>query len=421
MNVALVFPPSTFLTDAAVWPPLGLFYLASQIQAQGHGVDFYDMSFSTLPGRLQDGDYDQVWISATSPQMYAVRKLGEQMRPWEKTVTILGGAAVWADPALVRDLPFDLMVVGEGDHPDTVSRLLATRKQPPSKLLYTPLAPDLNWVLPPERKWSRDYHAFMRGKRMASLFTTRGCAMSCAFCESGRLGVIWDGRVRYEPVAVVEAQMRQIKDLGFDGLAYYDDIFILNRKRTLELLELHRKYGLVFRCFLRSDILCKHGGRDYLQALVEGGLIECFIGVESASNQIKQNIHKGTTIEQDELALRWCKELGVTCKMSFILGLPGETLETMAQTRSWILAQRPHIAQVDRLIPFPGTPLTKHPQAYDLTYAQVPEEEWFFRGRYDLGSKSFVSTTQLSVAQIDAFWHALEQELIQEGLAGYGH
>jgi radical SAM superfamily enzyme YgiQ (UPF0313 family) len=107
--------------------------------------------------------------------------------------------------------------------------------------------------------------------------------------------------------------------------------------------------------------------------------------------------------------------------MSFILGLPGETMESMEKTRDWILSNRPHIAQVDRLIPFPGTPLTTHKDEYDLKYDNIPNEEWFFRGRYDMDSKSFVSTSHLTREQIDEFWHRLEKELIEEGLSTYGH
>jgi radical SAM superfamily enzyme YgiQ (UPF0313 family) len=176
-----------------------------------------------------------------------------------------------------------------------------------------------------------------------------------------------------------------------------------------------------FRCFLRSDILCNHGGKDYLKDMQDGGLIEIFVGAESADNRIKENIHKGTTIEQDTAVVEWCKELDVTCKVSFILGLPGESLESMQKTRKWILKHKPDIVQTDRLIPFPGTPLTKNADEYDLKYETPVEEEWFFRGRYDMDSKSFVSTSHLTRDEIDTFWHFLEQELIDKGLSTYGH
>ncbi|MHA1942717.1 MAG: B12-binding domain-containing radical SAM protein, partial [Candidatus Hodarchaeales archaeon] len=283
-----------------------------------------------------------------------------------------------------------------------------------------------DWVLPPIRRWSLDYHAYMSDMdgndyRMTTLFTSRGCPYSCSFCESGRHGVIWDALTRYEPLDIVEHQIKECKELGFTGLAYYDDVFIIHRKRTLKLLELNTKYDMKWRCFLRSDIVCKHGGKEYLQAMKDSGLIEVFIGVESADNEIKKNIHKGTTIEQDTQVLEWCKELGIRCKMSFIFGLPGESFESMQKTKDWIFKYKPHIVQTDRLIPFPGTPLTKNIEEYDLKYEIPIEDEWFFRGRYDINSKSFVSTSHLTRDEIDTFWHKMEKELVEKGLSGYGH
>ena len=418
MRIALVFPRSTFLSSSDVWPPLGLFYLSSQLEAQGHETEFFDLNMQELP---KDGEFDQLWISSTSPQIADVRRIGEITRKWTKTRTVLGGAGVWANLDSHRELPFNLFVVGEADHPETIKNILVYAGMCWRMVYRTEISKNLDWVLPPNRRWTRRYHSYMDDKdgnsyRMASIFTTRGCPMSCAFCESGRLGVIWGNQTRYEPLDVVEAQIANCFNNGFTGLAYYDDIFIVNKPRTLKLLELHNKYDMKFRCFLRSDILIKHGGKEYLKQLQDGGLIEVFVGVESADNQIKANINKGTTIEQDTQVLAWCKELGITCKMSLILGLPGETKESLLKTYDWILENRPDRVQVDRLVPFKGTPLTDHPEDYDLTYENQPDDEWFFKGRMDLDSHSFVSTSGLTVDEIDTFWIEMEETLRKEGI-----
>ncbi|MDX1372419.1 MAG: LAGLIDADG family homing endonuclease, partial [Nitrososphaeraceae archaeon] len=112
-------------------------------------------------------------------------------------------------------------------------------------------------------------------------------------CESGRHGVIWDRLVRFEPLDVVEHQIKELNSLGFTGIGFYDDVLPVNKKRVQELMKLTTKYNMVWRCFLRTDIICHNGGKDYLEEMRDGGLIEIFVGVESADNQIKENIFKG--------------------------------------------------------------------------------------------------------------------------------
>lgn len=420
MKVCLLFPKSTFLNNPIMWPPLGLMYLSSQLRAQGHETFFCDLNFDPMP---EDGEFDQLWVSSTSPQMAETKRIGEICRDWQHTSTVLGGAGAWANPETHKVLPYNVIVSGESDHPDTVRQIVEMARVGGHEHISPPITRSMDWVLPPDRRWANKYHSYMADRegnqhRMSSLFCSRGCPLECSFCESGRHGIIWDRLTRYESLELVEYQIKECQELGFTGLAYYDDVFILNKKRTMAMLEIHKKYNMVFRCFLRSDILCNHGGYEYLKAMQEGGLIEIFVGVESADNQIKDNIHKKTTIEQDTSVLEWCRELGIRCKMSFILGLPGESMESMETTRQWILKHRPHRVQVDRLIPFPGTPLTKNPEEYDLIWERQVDDEYFYKGREDLDVSSFVSTSHLTREQIDTFWKNLEIELKKEGIIG---
>jgi len=169
MNIALVFPKSTFLTNPMVWPPLGLWYLGAQLEAQNHKTEFFDLSFRDMP---EDGEFDQLWLSATSAQMFEVRKIAEITKNW-KTRTVFGGSAPWADPESCKGL-FDLMVVGEGDHPDVVRTIVEDAGYEKHDI-YTPrISRNLDWVLPPIRRWSLDYHSYMSDSegnqyRMASL------------------------------------------------------------------------------------------------------------------------------------------------------------------------------------------------------------------------------------------------------------
>lgn len=403
-------PKSTFLELPMVFQPLGLFYLAARLESLGYKCDFYDLNVDNFP----PDHYSEIWVSATSPQMKEVRRIGMIARDY-KARFVLGGPAVWANPDSCIGLGYDCMVGGEADSPEGLQTALDGKGH-----VFSSVSRTLDWVLPPVRRWSGKYTSLLAApdgskRPCTTMFTSRGCPLECAFCESGRHGVIWDRFTRYEPLEIVEQQIQESYDLGYRALAYYDDILPLNKKRTLKLMELHRKYDMIWRCFLRSDIINNQGGYDYLKELRDGGLAEIFVGVESASNVIKANITKKTTIDQDTRIVNWCKDLGIRCKTSFILGLPGESRETMEETRKWILEHRPDRVQVGRLIPFPGTPLGDHPENYDIKIERNADEDWFYAGHNEI-NKSFVSTSHLTRDEIDTFWHNLLKELKEKGI-----
>ena len=421
MKIALVMPRSTFLEEPMVFQPLGLFYLAARLESLGHETFFFDLNVDPDP----PDEFDQIWVSATSPQMAEIKRLGKVFGRY-MAKSVLGGASVWANPDSCKGLGYDMIIGGEADSPQSMDTILYEMDwryiTHVTGHIQLPITPGLDWVLPPVRRWSRRYKSRLvnlEGEQVdcTTMFTSRGCPLECAFCESGRHGVIWDRFTRYEPLEIVEQQIIESKELGYNALAYYDDILPLNKKRTYKILELHQKHDMIWRCFLRSDIINNQGGYDYLKDMRDAGLVEIFLGVESASNEIKNNITKKTTIDQDANIVQWCKNLGIRCKTSFILGLPGESLSTMEETRRWILEHRPDRVQVGRLIPFKGTPLGDHPENYDLTYETQLDDNWFYAGKHDMDTRSFVSTSHLTVEEIDDFWRKLVRELDELGIS----
>lgn len=414
-SIALVIPRSTFLEDSMVMMPLGLMYIAARLESLGHTTDFFDLNVDDFPEDI----YDEIWVSATSPQMAEIKRIGKVLREYD-AFSVLGGASVWANYTSCIGLGYKLLVGGEADSPEGMEKIEYYSRWSGDGHITIPVSKTLDWVLPPVRRWAYKYHSYLEdlnGNKVpaTTMFTSRGCPLECAFCESGRHGVIWDRLTRYEPLNVVEYQISQCEMMGYGALAYYDDILPLHKKRTIELMKLHRQYGMIWRCFLRSDIINNQGGREYLEQMRDGGLVEIFVGVESASNRVKANITKKTTIEQDTNIVQWCKELGIRCKTSFILGLPGESMESMEETRRWILEHRPDRVQVGRLIPFPGTPLGDHPEKYDITYEDQPPDEWFYAGN-SYNMKGFVSTSLATRDEIDSFHRNFIDELKREGI-----
>lgn len=401
-----------------VFPPLGLLYLSSRLESLGHTTQLFDLNEDDLP---RDGDFSQMWVSSTAPQIAEVKRISKATEGW-KTRRVLGGASVWNSPDVFKNLGFDLAAAGECDSAEAVTRILELAENPPDDhYAYFPTSPTLDWVLPPNRRWNNRYKCNMKDAdgnsyRMTTICGSRGCPMSCAFCDVSRLGKIWDKFTRYEPLDKIESQIKDAAENGFQGVMWYDDILPLHRQRTLAIMGITKKYNMVSRAFARVDLICKHGGYDFLKQLRDGGTIELFLGVESASDEIKKNISKGTTVTEDTKVLHWCRELGIRVKCSFILGLPGESRDTMEQTREWIFRERPDRVQVGRLIIFPSTPLSDHPELFDLKYEERPTDDWFYSGDMGLGARSFVSTSHLTVDEIDSFWRQLVLDLKAAGI-----
>jgi len=160
---------------------------------------------------------------------------------------------------------------------------------------------------------------------------------------------------------------------------------------------------------MRSDLGIRHG-RHFLSQLRQCGLVEILVGVESASNTIKDNVHKGTTQEQDTTLREWCKRVGISYKASIILGLPGETRETMEETRQWLLDNKPDRADINVLIPMPGTPIYDNAKAYDCRWTTSIPDEFFFKGKPG-EVQCLVETSELSAADILQFRNDLVAEV----------
>jgi radical SAM superfamily enzyme YgiQ (UPF0313 family) len=116
------------------------------------------------------------------------------------------------------------------------------------------------------------------------------------------------------------------------------------------------KLGVTWSCNAKANV-----PRRSLEILKEGGLRLLLVGYESGNQQILHNIKKGMRIEVAERFTKDCHDLGITIHGTFIVGLPGETRETLAETVRWATKINPHTIQVSLAAPYPGTFL--HDQA----------------------------------------------------------
>lgn len=389
MRICLIFPKSTFLEDPMVFPPLGLWWLWSILERAGHEVSFVDMSEHNLEPKDIPQGYDAYLVSGTSPQGREIRKLGLEFQK-RGVPAVLGGPHATNYPRDSRKYyPLVVRREGEGAILKTLAHIeqgmplgclsheeIAGARDGDKKaaekyqrgVIEEPFIADLGDIPIPNRSYAEHYHYYLadeRGKkhRGTSMFTSRGCPKRCDFCDSPNL---WSRVVRNTPMPRLMEEFEQIKKLGFSAIQFYDDILPINPRRVKEMCGHLKNLGFIWRCFCRVDIISKHGGKEYLKYMYDHGLREVLIGAESGSQKILNNIHKETTVQQNATVLQWCDEIGIRCKLSFIIGLPGETAETLEETRHFL---RTYLIQANRrmdhkvdlcsYIPMAGTPIYK--------------------------------------------------------------
>jgi radical SAM superfamily enzyme YgiQ (UPF0313 family) len=198
-----------------------------------------------------------------------------------------------------------------------------------------------------------------------SLYTGRGCFSRCIFC-------LWPQtiggnkyRVRspehvFEEMKLAKSLFPQVKEFFFD-----DDTFTDNRKRIEELAPMLKTLGITWSCNAKANV-----PYETLKLMRECGLRLLLVGFESGNQQILNNIRKGIRVDRAREFVKNCKRLGIKIHGTFILGLPGETRETMRQTMDYARELDVNTIQVSLAAPYPGTEL----------YAQALSNGWLKQG-----------------------------------------
>ncbi len=191
-----------------------------------------------------------------------------------------------------------------------------------------------------------------------SLYAGRGCKSRCTFC-------LWPQTVgghRYrtrsvghvvEEVRWAMAAMPQVREFFFDDDTFTDDL-----PRAEAIARELGRLGVTWSCNAKANV-----PRDTLKILRDNGLRLLLVGFESGNQRILHNVKKGMLVESARRFARDCRDLGITVHGTFILGLPGETRDTIEETIRFATEINPHTLQVSLAAPYPGTAL--HRQAVE--------------------------------------------------------
>lgn len=439
--VCLIIPPSPFLLDERVFMSLGILRVAAVLERAGHAVEVLDLSgienfTEALKFHAQHSQAQVFGITSTTPQMPSAALLGGILkRVRSESRTILGGphptlvlAAYKKETAYKRlgraarakedlEKSFDVIVAGDGEQAIFKALEADAPKwidgDDPKGLLFL-TNEKLNELPFPARHLVdvESYHYSIDGVRATSLIAQLGCPFGCGFCGGRNSPMLRRVRMRTTRSVVDEVSHLYTK-YGVKGFMFYDDELNVN-PQMVEMMngiaKVQRDLGVEFRLrgFVKSQLFTD----EQAEAMYEAGFRWLLTGFESGSERILTNINKRATQAENTRCSDIAKRHRLKVKALMSIGHPGESKETLAETKKWLLDTKPNDFDVTIITPYPGSPYYDDAiqnstgdwtYTYKVTGDKLHAEEVdyfktadYYKGDPDGGYRSYVYTDHLS-------------------------
>lgn len=367
-----------------VSPALGLGYLASTLEQEGHQVHLYDgtlhkASTADFLREIQRYGPDLIGITVFARGHHMVKALvAEIKKSWEAPI-VIGGPQVSGYPAdVLADIRADYAVFGEGERTIVeLARYLATSEgdlaeidglahfgdegvvklnRPRELIANLDEIPFPAWHLMPPK----DYRivpilAPAKGFPTAPIMTTRGCPYWCTFCATN---VTWRRKLRYRSTANILAEIELlVKEHGVKEILISDDNFTAKRVHAEQVCEeiIRRKLPISWQ--LPNGTRIDDLDLPLLEKMKRSGCHSIGLGIESGNQQVLKNVRKQLDLSLVKQVLQDMKRAGIRSYGFFIFGLPGETRETAQDTIDFAVNNPFDRAWFNILAPYPGSPL----------------------------------------------------------------
>jgi anaerobic magnesium-protoporphyrin IX monomethyl ester cyclase len=427
MRVMLINPQFRLPIDTRTTPHLGLAYLAAVSQRRGDEVCVYDLDVEETPiaDKVREFRPDVVGITANTPQVKQAWRTAQAIKAVADVPIIIGGPHPSVLPEESAGRPEnDIAVRGEGEETwielcQVIERCKAQDRQFNTATLLDPAAHILDSVLGityqtrdgrlhnnPERPpiavlddlpWPA-YHYFkmerytnlqpatdlVDGARSFSILTSRGCPYRCVFCSQSIMPIKWRARSAEN---VTQEWDHLVNELGAQEIGVLDDSANIRIDRLMQLADIliERKLNHVPWIFV-NGIRANLATKELLTRLKQAGLKRTAFGVESGDPEILRSIGKRLDLDTIRAAFKNAREAGVETIGFFIIGLPGETEETMEQTIRFACELDPLIANFSMMTPYPGTKVYEIARAQGRLLVKDWDDYVFFAGkaRYEM-------------------------------------
>ncbi len=458
-SVCLIIPPSPFLLDQRVFMSLGILKVAAVLKHAGANVHVMDLSgvknhLDVIADyAIEHPDIHCFGITATTPQMPSSVEIAGEIRARNPSAKIiLGGPHITLVNAAVKkerklgnllrantamqqlEKSFDILVAGDGE--DAIFPALRPEAQglidaddPKSEMFLTDRR--LTELPLPARELVdvSSYHYSVEGVRAVSLIAQLGCPFLCGFC-GGRSSPMLR-RIRTRPSENIIAEMVHLYETyGFKGFMFYDDELNVN-PNMLDLMQLiaktQRDLGIEWRLrgFIKSQLFTD----EQAKAMFDAGFRWILVGFESGAPTILDAINKRATREENTRCMEIAHRNGLKVKALMSIGHPGETRETVMQTKEWLIQTKPDDFDATIITCYPGTPyydeavpVPDKPGIWKYTYQKTGAALYqidsdfttraeYYKGDPNGGYISYVYTETLSPQDLVTLRDEVEQEV----------
>jgi anaerobic magnesium-protoporphyrin IX monomethyl ester cyclase len=369
-----------------IMAPMGLLSLAAWMEKHGYQADIHDCY--AFPGRddriftyLEEHKPDYIGFSTTTSSfMDGIRlaKRAKEVLPGIKTV--FGGVHMSAlRERLLREFPIiDYGVVGEGeqtllelmesknDNPRSIEGLIFRDKD---EVVFTGFRKNLldldTLPFPAYEKLEGFPHSYKLPifsypkAPNTTVITSRGCPYTCSYCDRS----VFRRTYRYNsPEYMMEMLTYLHQRFNIRHVNIYDDTFTLKRERVMKFCELKIKSGLkmTFNCAARTEQL----DEEMLNAMKKAGCWMISLGIETGDPELLKR-HRSylptakmdNPLESIRTMVHLIKKSGIRAKGLFMMGLPGETEESIDKTMRYVFSLPLDEFNLAKLTPFPGAPI----------------------------------------------------------------
>ncbi len=359
--------------------PLGLLSIASYLERSGHEVFIHDC---LGPGALRGTEKNAAAVAVLKPDMigvsattsgfldgYRLASLVKEKCPG--VITVFGGVHISAlGGALLENYrEIDYLCLGEGEvtmaeladgrEPKTIDGLAwrngkKVTVNPPrvhiADLDSLPF-PAYGKLAGFPRGYNLPLFSYVRAPG-ATMITSRGCPYQCSYCDRS----VFKRGFRYNSAGYIYEHMKHLRTgFGVRHVNIYDDLFTMNRERIEELCRLlvTKPLGMNFNCAVRVG----HADDALLALLKKAGCLMVSLGIESADPEMLKRHKAGVKLDAVRDTVARIRKQGLRAKGLFMMGLPGETEESIRATSDFVISLGLDDMNMAKFTPFPGAPI----------------------------------------------------------------